>query len=160
MFIRNDQRPAYSMVCMICGALMNILLNYIFIIVMDKGLAGAALATSLSQIFAILLQMLHFFSRKAVFKAVRPKFSSELVRKILYNGSSEFLTELSGGIVVFIFNITLLKYWGPDGVAAYSILNYIGVVFFPLPGRHVHRHAAADQLPPRCGESTELSLKF
>ncbi len=127
-FVRNDGSPKFAMMCTIAGALTNIVLDYLFIIILDYKLTGAAFATGIANSTSALLLLYYILKKSNNFSFVKPRWQKGLLSKILYNGSSEFLNEISAGVVTFIFNQILLSSVGELGVAAYSILGYIGII--------------------------------
>lgn len=129
-FIRLDGFPNLAAIALAVGALGNIVLDYLFIAVFDWGLAGAALATGLSQVMSLVVMLVYFINpkRKIVF-ALRQTYWSELF-KAAYNGISEFINEVSGAIIAFIFNWMLIQRAGVDGVAAITLVNYLLFVGF------------------------------
>ena len=93
--------------------------------VLHKGIQGAALATSLSQASVIVLYLHHFLSGKGVlsFKRFKPDFGI-LVRQVR-NGFSSGVTEMSSGMVTFIFNQVILMYLTQDALVSYTIISYV-----------------------------------
>lgn len=123
-FVRADENPNLSFLALISTSLVNIILDYIFIVKLDYGLAGAAWATGISFSMLIFVLIPHFFSKKATLKFVKPKGSFKIIFTALKNGASEFINESSAGITVLIFNFMMIKYLGAQGVAAYTIVTY------------------------------------
>ena len=123
-FVRVDENPNLSFIALLLSAVINILLDYIFIVKLDYAIEGAAYATGISQAFIIIILLPHFFSKKAKLRFIRPKGSFMDTFKALKNGFSEFINESSAGITVLIFNFMMLKYLGSNGVAAYTIVGY------------------------------------
>lgn len=100
---------------------INIFLNYIFIIKLNKGMAGGAIATCFSNIFGglALIPAIKFGS----IRWTKERFTD--IKTIIFNGSSEMLTELSNAIVIFLFNIIIMKKIGYLAVAALTIVFYL-----------------------------------
>lgn len=128
IFIRIEGNPAYSMVCNFTGAVINIVLDYIFIVHFHWGIAGAALATGMAQLGTALSLgwYLAFRAKKLKFKFT--KFDLKAIRALCFNGSSEFLTEIATGIVIIAFNINIMKMIGEKGVSAFGIIGYISTL--------------------------------
>ena len=97
--------------------MINIGLDLLFIPVMGLGI-GAGLATGLAFTLGALFNIPRMFQRGQVVAVQRGRFRWPLVWNALYNGSSEGISELSAGITIFLFNITMMRYLGEDGVAA------------------------------------------
>ena len=125
VFVRVDGRPYLSSGALVIGSTINAVLDYIFIKVLGFGLTGAALATGISAIIPFFLLISHFFSRANKLKLVKISGGWKEVLSAAYNGSSELLSEMSAGIVLFIFNWIMITNIGPQGVAAFTSINYI-----------------------------------
>lgn len=124
-FIRLDNRQKLATSALIAGALINIALNAIFIIGLGMGLKGAAWATFAAQVIQILVLATYFLSKQRQLTLIwRPGNWSE-VSKVAYNGLSEFVNELSGGMVILLLNWLLVSYQGVSGVAAFAVINYM-----------------------------------
>ncbi|WP_105615742.1 MATE family efflux transporter [Vallitalea okinawensis] len=128
VFIRTDGRPNYSMVVAISSSLLNILLDFVLIGIIGLGLKGAAIATVTSSLLATTLLIGHFLSKKARLKFTLFKPEIEVFRKIIFNGSSEFLTQVSTSVTTLLFNIVIMKALGEMGVSAMSIVLYINTI--------------------------------
>lgn len=128
IFIRIEGNPAYSMVCNGAGAVINIVLDYIFIVHLHWGITGAALATGMAQLGTALSLggYLAFKAKKLKFKFT--KFDIKAIGNLCFNGSSEFLTEIATGIVIMAFNINIMKIIGEKGVSAFGIIGYISTL--------------------------------
>ena len=126
--IRADGSPTYAMVAMLIGAVTNIILDPIFIFLLDWGIAGAAWATVIGQILSFSACVKYFFQPKS-FKLSSRSFLPD--RKILLNtialGASTFVTQISIVVVSLTSNIMLAKYgslsvYGPDiPISVFSI---------------------------------------
>ncbi|MGL4307452.1 MAG: MATE family efflux transporter [Cetobacterium sp.] len=128
IFVRVDGNPTYSMICILIGAVVNILLDYILIAKLQMGIAGAALATGTAQMSTVLplIYYLKYKRKKLKFKIHRIDY--KLSWNILFNGSSEFLTEIATGIVIMAFNIHIMSTIGNEGVSAFGIIGYISTL--------------------------------
>ena len=129
-FIRMDGFPNLAAATLIIGSASNIFLDYLFIGLYGWGLTGAALATGLSQILSLVVVIVYFFrpQRRMNFQ-LRQKNWWE-VFQAAYNGISEFINEVSGAIIAFIFNWMLIQRAGVTGVAAITLVNYLLYVGF------------------------------
>ena len=112
------------------SGLTNIVLDTLLLAVFSLGTAGAAAATVLSQWIGGLLPLL-FYSRKndSRLRLVRGRFRGRELLRICANGSSEMANNVSISVVSLFYNIQLLTYGGPDGIAAYGIMTYINFLF-------------------------------
>ncbi len=128
VFVRNDGSPRLAMISMLSGSIINVILDYIFIIKLKWGMAGGAFATGLSPTIGLIILSYHFISKrnKFNFKFAKPDF--KILKRIIANGSSSFVVELSAGIVIFAFNISLSKLVGDIGISAYSIIANLSLI--------------------------------
>jgi len=129
-FIRLDGFPNLAATALAIGAVVNITLDYLFIAVYGWGLAGAALATGLSQVMSLMVMLLYFFHpQRKIFFGLRQENWQE-VFQAAYNGISEFINEVSGALIGFIFNWMLIQRAGVTGVAAITLVNYLLFIGF------------------------------
>ncbi|WP_296591006.1 MATE family efflux transporter [Methylophaga sp.] len=124
-FIRLDNRQKLGTFALVAGALINIALDALFIISLEMGLKGAAMATLAAQIVQMLILSTYFLNKKRRLRLLlRPGNWSEVV-KVAYNGLSEFVNELSGGMVILLLNWLLIIHQGVSGLAAFAVINYL-----------------------------------
>ena len=128
VFLRNDKAPKITMIAVITGNLVNIILDYIFVINFGFGMKGAAVATVIAQFCAIFIMLIHFFRGNNSIKLNFKNLNFKETFKILKNGSSNFLMDLSAAFVIYMFNIMLFSIKGDMGVAAYGIINNITLI--------------------------------
>lgn len=134
-FVRLDGSPNYAMLCNAIPAVVNILLDYVFIFILKWGMMGAALATSLGYILGAGMIVLYLSRRRNVIHFCRVKLSKKSMRLTWRNvkymchlGVSTFLCEAAIACMMFAGNYVFIHYLGEDGVAAFSIACY----FFPI----------------------------
>lgn len=127
-FVRNDGNPQLAMMAMLSSSLFNIVFDYIFVFPLNMGMAGAALATVISPILSLTILSLHRKKpqRKISLAFARPQFST--ISRSVQLGLSSFLTEMSTGVSILIFNQVLLSLKGDVAVAAYGVLANIVLV--------------------------------
>ncbi|MGH4122119.1 MAG: MATE family efflux transporter [Clostridium sp.] len=124
-FVRNDGRPKLAMVSTICGAITNIILDYIFIFQFGFGIKGAAIATGLGQIVTVCILLPHFLKGKGHLTFGKVKLNKEIIKEFSLIGFPSFFAQGSYSIIVLLHNIALAKYVGDIGISAYSIINYL-----------------------------------
>lgn len=131
-FIRNDGNPQLAMKAMLASSLFNIVFDYIFVFPLQMGMAGAALATVCSPVISLLIlsQHRHKGNRRLSLAWQLPRWST--ISRCIQLGLSSFLTEMSTGVSVLIFNLVLLSLAGDVAVAAYGVLANILVVALSL----------------------------
>lgn len=127
-FVRNDGNPKLSMIAMLSGSFANIILDYIFIFPLGLGMFGAAFATGLAPVISILILSLHFIKKKNQFHFIKCDFSRHIFSKIFSTGLPSFINEFSSGIVMLLFNFTILRLAGNIGVAAYGVIANIALI--------------------------------
>ena len=126
-------KPKIGLILTVIGGSANIILDYVFLVSMNMGILGTALATGLGNLIPALFGTLYFFKNKETLYFVKPKFDLDFLVKSCINGSSEMVANISTGITTMLFNIVLIEYLGSDGVAAISIILYGQPA--PLPTR-------------------------
>ena len=130
-FVRNDGNPALSMAAMITGSISNVILDYIFIFPLGMGIFGSIFATGLSPLISIIVLSPYFLKGKNHFHFIR-KFSLQRVSNIVSNGIPPLVTEISSGVVMFLFNFIILRLNGNTGVAAFGIVSVISLVVIAI----------------------------
>ena len=131
-FVRNDDAPNLVMFATLAGSFANIVFDYIFIFPMNMGILGAVLATGSAPIFSILIMLPHWLKKKNTFHFVNTGILWKNVSQITSLGFPSLLAQLSGGIVMIIFNMLILKLEGNVGVAAYGVVANISIVVTAL----------------------------
>ena len=124
-FARVDGCPKLSFWMSAVGLFLNIFLDWLFVGPMHMGILGAALGTTLSIVASALMGLIHFCSDKSQLKYCRPHTQPGFLTKSCINGSSQFLTEISTGVVTYLFNIQILKYQGELGISAVTIITFL-----------------------------------
>lgn len=131
-FIRADKAPKTAMVAVIISGVTNIVLDYIFVFPLKMGMKGAAIATAISYTLSCLILLIHFLSKNNTLSLERDslKFSNSM--RIIKCGLPSFFSEISTGLVIFIFNIQIMRLLGEDGVTAYSIISNTAIIIIAL----------------------------
>jgi len=127
-FVRVDGRPVLASIALFSFAIINIFLNWLLIVVLGWGIAGAAWASAIAEMTILLVLMTHLFSPSCTLRLVAVKDGWTDVLKAAYNGFSEFANELSIGLIVLLFNWVMISRLGVAGVAAYTIIGYLMMV--------------------------------
>ena len=128
VILRAEGNPKASLYVSVVGGVANVILDFLFIVIMDMGIAGAGLATMLGFIIAILYGIKHFRSDKTSLKFGFHPIDRKFISSVIFNGSSETVSELAIGFTALIFNLLCLKYAGNDGIAAISVILYINML--------------------------------
>ena len=128
VLIKTDGYPMKATIIVTTGTILNCILDYLFVIAFHKGVWGAAFATGLSQLCVVLLYLTHFCSTKTHMKLVRFTPSLSLMWRTIKIGLSSGITEFSAGIVIFLFNQSILAYLGEESIVSYTIVTYVSTI--------------------------------
>lgn len=131
-YLRLCGKANMSMLVNIAVSLLNIILDAIFIVYLKLGIEYAALASVLSMSMGTIICLYPFIVKKVSLKFTKPKINIKEILQIIYNGSSEFFSNISASIMSIITNGFLLHYGGSVGIAAFSIVMYIDSLISPL----------------------------
>ena len=123
--IRASGYPTKSMWIMAGGAILNIFLDALFIMVLGWGIAGAATATTISMFSTAVVAVLHFVNPHSFIRFKRHAWAPKLYifRNVLLIGMSPFLMNFAASFVVALLNRQLIRYGGDLAVGAYGIVN-------------------------------------
>ena len=137
--IRADGSPKYSMLCTLVGAIINTILDPLFIFGFDMGMAGAAWATIIGQIVSGLMVLVYLTRFKTVhipLKSLLPSKAAWI--QILSLGMAPFFNQIAMMIVQVVMNNTLTYYgaqsaYGSDiPLACVGIISKVGMIFFAI----------------------------
>lgn len=126
--IRAEGNPKRGMIYMILGAVINIILDPIFIFTFDMGIKGAAYATALSNVVSSVLTIYHFmYSKKSniKLKLKNLKLNKKITKEIFSIGFSPFILQLGASLTAIVLNKTLLSYSNDLAVGAMGIINSV-----------------------------------
>lgn len=128
--MRASGHPRKAMFNILLGAIVNVILDPIFIFWFDWGIQGAAWATVISYLVGTLNGASHFLLKTTAlrFHAVNLKLDKEIIKSILSIGMSPFSMQVGTSVVVVLINSTLLKYGGDLAIGAYGIINSINML--------------------------------
>ncbi|WIH82249.1 MATE family efflux transporter [Brachyspira pilosicoli] len=128
-FVRLNGSPKFASLMFIISSIANMILDPIFIVVFKLGISGAAWATAISQMIAFIMGLLYFFKPNCKLKIIKVYGGWIYILKASFNGFSEFLSNLSSGLIPWLFNITAYNISGNNGILVYSVANY-AIMFF------------------------------
>ncbi len=131
-FIRNEGNFTYPIITTVVSVVINIPLTYVFLGIWDWSLGAAALGTGISMIPSTILLIVYFLRKQSIMSYGKPIFDFSIIKKILYNGSSDGLSEISAGIVVLTFNLILVQHLGEIGIAAFSIISLTSLIMIMI----------------------------
>ena len=122
-------KPHLGLWLNVCSGLANILFDYIFIVLLDLGIAGAAWGTVTGFLIGGIPPLFYFAKPRTVLYFVVPKWSGKTISHTLLNGSSEMVTSAAMAVTTFLFNLSMMQLLGEDGVAAITIILYAQFLF-------------------------------
>lgn len=131
-FFIAAEKPHLGLVVTISAGLANMLLDAVLVIFLPQEykLAGAAIATAISQFVGGVIPLFYFFRKNSsILRLGKTFFAGKAIVKACTNGSSEFMSNVSMSVVGMLYNIQILKYAGEDGVAAYGVMMYVSMIF-------------------------------
>ena len=129
LFATADKHKLGMYVTIIAGC-TNIVLDALFVAVFPWGVAGAAVATVISQIAGGIIPLVYFLQKNdSPLRLTKCSFDGTALLKTCTNGSSELMSNISASVVGMLFNVQLMKYAGENGVAAYGVLMYVSMIF-------------------------------
>lgn len=132
-FLVTAEKPTFGLVITLIAGFTNMILDYVFIGVLEGGVVGAALATGISQLVGGIVPLVYFFiPNKSQLRLVRAKLNMSALWKTCFNGSSELMTNLSISLVNMLYNFQLIRFAGEDGVAAYGVIMYVNFIFIAV----------------------------
>lgn len=132
-FLVTAQKPHAGLIVTIIAGLTNMSLDALFIVVFRWGVAGAALATGISQCIGGLLPLVLFLGKNdSLLHLVPTRLEWRPFFLSCTNGMSELMGNISSSIVSMLYNFQLLNYAGENGIAAYGVLMYVQFIFIAI----------------------------
>ena len=128
------EKPKLALGVVIAAGVSNMILDYVLMAVIPMGIAGAALATGLSQCIAGIIPLVWFLSKrnKSSLRFTKTNFEIKPMLHACGNGASEMMSSVSASVTGILYNLQLMKYAGEDGVAAYGVVMYAAFVFLGI----------------------------
>ncbi len=129
-FIRGEGNPKIAMFTMLIGAFLNVILDYVFIIIFKMGVQGAALATIISQIVSATWVLHYFYSEKSVLKIQKRylKIKMSIFKEIVSNGLAPFSMQLATSMVAALYNTNLQALGGDLATSSMGVINSLSMV--------------------------------
>ena len=129
-FFVTAEKPKLGLFVIVAAGVTNIVLDFIFVGVLDLGLTGAAVATVCGEFIGGLFPILYFTRpNSSLLRLGKTRFNGRILLQTCINGSSELMTNLSSSIVNSLYNIQLMRFAGENGVAAYGAIMYVSFIF-------------------------------
>lgn len=131
-FFPAAEKPQLGLAVTVSAGVTNMVLDAVLVILLQQEykLAGAAVATAMSQFVGGVIPLFYFFRKNSsILRLGKTSFDGKAILKACTNGSSEFMSNVSMSVVGMLYNIQLLKYAGENGVAAYGVMMYVSMIF-------------------------------
>lgn len=131
-FFVAAEKPHLGLTVTISSGVTNMILDAVLVILLPQEykLAGAAIATAVSQTVGGVIPLFYFFRKNSnILRLGKTKYDGSAVLKACINGSSEFMSNISMSMVGILYNMQLMRYAGENGVAAYGVMMYVSMIF-------------------------------
>ena len=131
-FFVTAEKPKLGLVVTASSGVTNMVLDAVLVILLpqEHKLAGAAVATAMSQAVGGIIPLFYFFGKNSsILRLGKTRFDGRAIFKACTNGSSEFMSNISMNIVGMLYNKQLLDYAGENGIAAYGVMMYVSMIF-------------------------------
>lgn len=136
-FIRGEGNPTIAMGTMLIGAILNVILDYIFIFIFHMGMQGAALATIISQAISAIWVLNYFLGNKSMLKLKKEnmKLKKHIIKNIFSIGFAPFSMQLAASTVTVVLNNSLKTYGGDVALSSMGVIHSITMlVLMPIFG--------------------------
>ena len=132
-FLIAAEKPKLGLVTTVAAGVTNMVLDAVFVGVLHWGVAGAAVATGLSQCVGGIVPLIYFLRPNDSLLRLGPaKFAWKPIFQAVTNGASELMSNISGSLVAMLYNFQLMRLYGQDGVSAYGVLMYVQFIFVAI----------------------------
>lgn len=131
-FFVTAEKPQLGLFVTVASGVTNIILDAILVILLPQQykLAGAAVATGMSQVVGGGIPLVYFFRKNSsTLRLGKTSYDGRAIVKACINGSSEFMSNVSMSLVGMLYNLQLIKYAGENGIAAYGVMMYVSFIF-------------------------------
>ena len=129
-FMITAEKSRLGLAVTVAAGLTNMVLDFVFIVPLGWGLAGAAIATAISQVIGGAVPIVYFARKNdSLLRLTKAKFEGRILLRTCTNGSSELMSNISASIVTMLYNFQLMRFAGEDGIAAYGVVMYVNFVF-------------------------------
>lgn len=131
-FLVTAEKPQFGFVATVSAGVTNMALDAILVTLLPQEykLAGAAVATAMSQVVGGGIPLVYFLRKNSsILRIGKTKAEGKIIFKACTNGSSEFMSNVSMNLVGMLYNMQLIKYAGEDGIAAYGVMMYVSMIF-------------------------------
>lgn len=132
-FLIAAEQPKFGLLITLAAGVTNMVLDALFVGVFRWGIAGAAIATGISQTVGGVVPLMYFlFSKNSPLRLRWTEFEVQPLLRSCANGSSELMSNISGSLIGMLYNAQLMHFLGEDGVATYGVLMYVQFIFVAI----------------------------
>lgn len=151
-------KPRLGLVVILIAGCLNIMLDYLFMVVFHLHMLGAAMGTGFGYCVPAICGI-YYFMKKSEHTICFTKFTWDwnILRNACFNGSSEMISNLANGVAAFLFNYMFLKFYGEDGVAGITIVLYFQYIFTAI--YFGYANGVAPIISYKFGENNVIQLK-
>lgn len=118
-------RPKIALALSIASGMTNIVLDFVFIAIFDMGLTGAAIASGCGTFPPAVIGYILLSNKTSTVHFTSPSMDLSVIASTCSNGISEMVSEASSGVTALLYNLVMMRYLGPDGVSAITIIMYV-----------------------------------
>ena len=132
-FLIVAEKPKLGLGVTVAAGVTNMVLDALFVGGFGWGIAGAAVATGLSQCVGGILPLIYFLRpNNSLLRLCKTRLELRPILKACGNGSSELMSNISSSFVSMLYNFQLMRFAGEDGVSAYGVLMYVQFIFVAI----------------------------
>jgi len=117
-------KPTLGLLLSVLAGIANIVFDYVFIVLLQMGIKGAAFGTGIGYMIPTVTGTVFFLNGRSELHFCKPKMDAYVLIKSCSNGVSEMVSQLSTAVTTFLFNATMMRLLGEDGVAAITVIIY------------------------------------
>ncbi len=122
--------PLLGLVCVVAGGVSNVILDFVFIVPLNMGIRGAALATGVGYSIPAVIGLVWLaFRKNTLLHFVPPRFRLAAFQESVINGTASMITNLAGAMVTWLYNRIIYLYLGEMGISATTIVLYARYLF-------------------------------
>jgi len=126
--VKANGAPQVSTIGVTSCGIMNVVLDYVFVMRFGWGVLGAALATGLAQVTSTAVFLVYFLTHRERLRIGRFRPEMRVYRRILPLGLPDAMSEVSNGLVIFLFNRAILMVLGEEAIVTYTIIGYVNTL--------------------------------
>jgi putative MATE family efflux protein len=132
-FFVTAEKPKLGLAITVAAGVTNMILDALFVAILQWGIEGAAAATAISQLVGGAVPVVYFCSKNSsLLRFVRTRAYWRTLLNACINGSSELMSNISSSIVTILYNNQLMRFAGENGVAAYAAIMYVAFIFVAI----------------------------